>query len=298
MRTFTQKALEQIFNIYNNNFNSKNEELVMALFMQLFSYNYDDRIEKNVKFKNILDVASKVWVSDSSFLKKTNEQVGIPIFLSSDEEKKYNSFDKILKTEYILNEIRGSIVHGNFNINDDGTITIRDKYFYMTFEFDCIVDICNIISNEFEITDVKNDLFNFCVFLKNISKNSEEYNREVLDKKYKELKIPILLFNLLPMNEDDIHNNPEYIDYILRLINKKQYYKKGILKNDKPLEVRELYKVRNCIAHCEYYFTNGNLVLYDHDDIFEFDCNLIEKTFYEYFGIDISKHQSGPIIIK
>lgn len=277
MRTFTKKSLEQIINIYDCKFNNDNKELIMSLFMQLFSYEFDDRKDQSIKFKNIQSITDATW---KPLGKKTNELVGIPIFNDNDEKNKFYSYDLNSKTEYILNEVRGSIVHGAFIINDDGTITITDKMFQMTFEFDCIIDICSIIMNELNIIEEKEKhLYDFLQFIRDLSKASDEYNKSKIEFQFSDLKYPIILFNLLPMNEDDFHNDIEYSDFIIKLFSDKEYYKNGRLKDDTSLSVKELYKLRNCIAHGQYYSNGEDLILFDHKDIFIFNCIKLDELF-------------------
>ena len=277
MRTFTKKTLEQIKNIYDCKFNNDNKELTMSLFMQLFSYKFDDRIDSSIKFKDIQSITDATW---KPLDKKTHELVGIPIFNDNDEKNKFYSYDLNGKTEYILNEIRGSIVHGAFIINDDGTITITDKMFQMTFEFECIIDICSIIMNELNITEEKEKhLYDFLQFIRDLSKTSDEYNKSKIEFLFSDLKYPIILFNLLPMNEDDFHNDIEYSDFIIKLFSDKEFYKNGRLKDDTSLRVNELYKLRNCIAHGQYYSNGEDLILFDHRNTFIFNCIKLDELF-------------------
>ena len=277
MRIFTKKALEQIKNIYDCKFNNDNKELTISLFMQLFSYKFDDRIDSSIKFKDIQSITDATW---KPLDKKTNELVGIPIFNDNDEKNKFYSYDLNGKTEYILNEIRGSIVHGAFIINDDGTITITDKMFQMTFEFECIIDICSIIMNELNITEEKEKhLYDFLQFIRDLSKTSDEYNKSKIEFLFSDLKYPIILFNLLPMNEDDFHNDIEYSDFIIKLFSDKEFYKNGRLKDDTSLRVNELYKLRNCIAHGQYYSNGEDLILFDHKNTFIFNCIKLDELF-------------------
>ena len=275
MKKFTKKVIEQIGDIYNYNFNNANKELIMALFMQFFSYKFDDRIDSSMKFKDIQSITNTTWRQLDS---KTNELVGIPIFTDQDEKNKFYSKDLNSKTEYILNEIRGSIVHGAFEINEDGTIKITDKMFQMTFEFDCIVDICSIITNELSITE-KNEkhLCDFLSFVRNLYNNSDEYNKSKVEFSFSDLKYPLILFNLLPMNEDDFHNDLEYANFIIKLFSDKEFYKIGRLKDKTALRVNELYKLRNCIAHGQYFSNGDDLILYEHKDTFIFDCSKLDE---------------------
>lgn len=277
MRNFTRKVIEQIGDIYNYNFSDDNKELIMALFMQFFSYKFDDRIDSSIKFKDIQSITNATWRQLDN---KTNELVGIPIFTNQDEKNKFYSKDLNSKTEYILNEIRGSIVHGAFEINEDGTIRITDKMFQMTFEFDCIVDICSIITNELNITEEKEKhLYDFSLFVRNLYYKSYEFNKSKIELSFSDLKYPLILFNLLPMNEDDFHNDMEYSDFIVKIFSDKEFYKNGRLKDKTALRVNELYKLRNCIAHGQYYISGNDLILYEHKDTFIFNCSKLDELF-------------------
>lgn len=277
MRNFTRKIIEQIGDIYNYNFSDDNKELIMALFMQFFSYKFDDRIDSSIKFKDIQSITNATWRQLDN---KTNELVGIPIFTNQDEKNKFYSKDLNSKTEYILNEIRGSIVHGAFEINEDGTIKITDKMFQMTFEFDCIVDICSIITNELNITEEKEKhLYDFLLFVRNLYCKSYEFNKSKIELSFSDLKYPLILFNLLPMNEDDFHNDMEYSDFIVKIFSDKEFYKNGRLKDKTALRVNELYKLRNCIAHGQYYISGNDLILYEHKDTFIFNCSKLDELF-------------------
>lgn len=277
MRTYTKEVINQIDNIYSFNFYNDRRELIMALFMQFFSYKYDDRIDSSIKFKNIQDITNTTWKRIDN---KTNELVGIPIFTDEDEKNKFYSLDLNSKTEYILNEIRGSIVHGAFEINSDGTIKITDKMFQMTFEFECIVDICSIIANELNINEEnEKHLYDFLLFIRNINTTSDDYNKSKIEYSFSDLKYPIILFNLLPMNEDDFHNDIEYSDFIVNLFSDKEFYKNGRMKDDTPLRANEIYKLRNCIAHGQYYVNNDELILFDHKESFVFNTKKLDELF-------------------
>ncbi len=285
MRNFTKKVIEQVGDIYNYNYSSDNKELIMALFMQLFSYKFDDRIDSSIKFKDIQSITNTTWRQLDN---RTNELVGIPIFTDQDEKNKFYSKDINSKTEYILNEIRGSIVHGAFVINEDGTIKITDEMFQMTFEFECIVDICSIIINELNITEEKEKhLYDFLSFVRNIYNNSTEYSKAKIEFSFLDLKYPIILFNLLPMNEDDFHNDREYSELITRLFTDKEFYKNGRMKDDGPLRVNELYKLRNCIAHGQYYVNDDELVLFDHKESFLFNIKKLDELFKMNGGYEL-----------
>ena len=278
MRKFTEKVINQVNNIFNGNYNGNNKELIMALFMQIFSYKFDDRVESIVKFKDIDSIAKVTW---KSIPNKTNELVGIPFFTDESEKSKFYSYDLNEKTQYILNEIRGSIVHGAFEFNNDGTITITDEMFKMTFEFECIVDICSIITmNELNITDEKaNELYDFLIFVNNLNDTSDDFNKMKIMHSFSELKYPIIMFNLLPMNEDDFHNDLEYASMIIELFSDKEFYKKGRLKDNSSLRKEELYRLRNCIAHGEYYSSNDDLVLFDGKQSYVFNCLKLDEMF-------------------
>lgn len=277
MRSFTKEVIEQIEDIYNCNFYNDNKELIMVLFMQIFSYKFDDRISDEIKFKNIQEITSKVWIKEMP--NKTNEIVGIP-YIYDDKDKNVFIFrDQNGKTSFILKKIRNAIVHGDFIINEDGTITINDgNKFSMCFEFDCIVDICNIIASEltFNEENIKK-LYNFLEFVKNMKNTPEDYNKLKIEHNFYTLKYPVILFNLLPMNEDDFHNNKEYSDFIIKLFSDKEYYKKGRLKDNTTLRVNELYKLRNCIVHGQYYTADYDLILFDHKDTFVFNCLRLDE---------------------
>ena len=277
MRTLTSKVINQINDIFSYNFKNKNKELIMSLYMQIFSYKFDDRIDSSIKFKDIQSITNATWVQLEN---KTNELVGIPIFNDKNEKNKFNSYDLNNKTEYILNEIRGSIVHGAFKINDDGTITITDKMFQMTFEFECITDICSIITKELNITDTKEKhLYDFLEFVRNLDKMPDEYNKSKMEFSFSDLKYPMILFNLLPMNESDFHNDKEYSEFITNIFSDKEFYKNGRLKDDTSLRANELYKLRNCIAHGQYYNDKDDLILYDNKNTFVFNCIRLDELF-------------------
>ena len=150
----------------------------------------------------------------------------------------------------------------------------------MTFEFECIIDICYIIMNELNIAEEKEKhLHDFLQFVKNINKTSNEYNKSKIEYTFSDLKYPIFLFNLLPMNEDDFHNDMEYSDFIINLFSDKEFYKNGRLKDNTSLRVNELYKLRNCIAHGQYYSNGDDFVLYDYKDTFIFNCLKLNELF-------------------
>lgn len=277
MRIFTERVIKQISDIYSCNFENSNKELIMSLYMQLFSYKFDNKVDSSIKFKDIQDITNATWIQSNN---KTNEMVGIPIFTDDNEKNIFYSYDLYKKTEYILNKIRGSIAHGAFRLNDDDTITITNIKFQMTFEFECIIDICSVIMNELNYTDDKEQhLYEFLLFVRNLDKTSDEFNKSNIEFLFSDLKYPIILFNLLPMNEDDFHNDTEYSDYIINLFSNKEFYKNSKLKDDKSLRPNELYKLRNCIAHGQYYIDGDDLVLYDHKGIFIFNCLKLDELF-------------------
>ena len=279
MRPFTYKVIEQIQNVFKYNFEKDNKELIMALFMQIFSYRFDNRIDPKIKFKNISSITKTTW---KKIDRRTNAFVGIPIFNDEEERKDFSLLSLDDKTEFLLNIVRGSIVHGAFEFNNDGTITIKNKNFQMTFEFDCIVDICSVIVSELKISAEKS-LYDFLLFIKNISHTSTDYNKIKIQYSFANLKYPIVLFNLLPMNEDDFHNDEEYGSFILSLFSDREFYKNGRLKSNGSLGINELYKLRNCIAHGQYYSVGNDLILFDHKENFVFDCLRLDELFEKDF---------------
>ena len=279
MRAFTNSVLSQLDDLYSMKFERDYKELIMAIFMQIFSYHYDDRNSDELKFSNIEDITKKVWVS-GGIPNKTNEDVGVPKLLTESAKKLFYDFDTNGKTRYILNKIRASIVHGDFTINEDGTITINDKHFSMVFEFDCIVDICNILYDlYFAKVGVLQELFNFKNFISNIKQYDLDYiNKELIS--YDLLRYVIVLFNILPMNDDDIHNDISYINHILNFFPKRKYFEDNQFIDEKDVEQRDLAKLRNCITHGEYLLDDELFILYDvfvkknnekNDIRFEFD---------------------------
>lgn len=279
MRTFTNQVLNQLDDLYSMKFESNYKELIMAIFMQIFSYHYDDRNSDEFKFNNIEDITKKVWVS-GGIPNKTNEDVGVPKLLTESAKKLFYDYDINGKTRYILNKIRSSIVHGDFFINEDGTITINDKHFSMVFEFDCIVDICNILYNlYFAKVGVLQELFDFKNFISNIKQYDLDYINKGL-MSYDILRYVIVLFNVLPMNEDNIHNDISYINHILTFFPKRKYFENNQLVDEKDVEQKDLSKLRNCITHGEYLLDGEVFILYDvfikknkekNDIRFEFD---------------------------
>ncbi len=266
------------------------ENLIMSIYMQIFSYSFDDRRPSELKYEDIYDITKKVWLSEDA--KKSNSEVG-KIYMLGQESEEFQAKTKEEKTEYILEEIRNSTVHGDFIINNDGTITMfnHDKdgniTFKMTFEFECIVDICEIISKNEKFDNVSPDLLKVLSYIKGLDKQiknncENENNYSVMSQISHDLKYPILLFHLLPINEDDFHNNKIYIDSLLELMPSREEFRKGELDNTRnDFNVADLSRMRNSIAHNEYYIQDGYLHLYDSWDkkkrIISLNCSEIEE---------------------
>ena len=218
---------------YKGNKPKNLENLIMSMYMQIFAYNFDDRRPSTLKYSDIDEITRKVWIPSNT--NKSNPEVGI-IYLPDQEIPVFNAKTKNEQTEYILEQIRNSVVHGDIIINNDGTVTVfnnkNNGTFKMTFEFECITDICEIISKNSSFKDVSPELLKLLSAIKNIDKNMKEHNSirfNNISQPFHDLKYPILLFHLLPINEDDIHNNKMYIDSLLELMPLREEYKKGKL---------------------------------------------------------------------
>ena len=275
MRAFTEKVISQVYDLYDGNFTNDNKELIMALFMQMFSYKFDDRVDNTIKFKDIDSIIKTVW--KPIVYDKHNDKIGIPDFFNKNDRNEFYAFDIQKKTEYLLEHIRNAIVHDDFRINNDGTVTIVGrkeqiknnqknyvKVFQMTFEFECIVDICFIIQKELGITEqhVKH-LYDFLLYVKDLKNHDDEYNKAKLEFNFLDLKYIVILFNLLPRHDKDLDIDRDHIDFIIKLFNDKRFFVSGRLKDDQPLKEDDLSKLRNCITHGDYTYSHDDLTLYD-----------------------------------
>jgi hypothetical protein len=185
------------------------ENLIMSVYMQIFSYNFDDRRENELKFENISNITKKVWINNET--NRTNTEVG-KIYMQKKYIPEFQEKTKDEQTVYVLEEIRNSVVHGDFIINNDGTVTIfnhdddGNETFKMTFEFECITDICEIISNNSTFKDVSPELLNVLSIIQNINKNMRDKKGfSSISQSFHDLKYPILfiiylycIFLLLP----------------------------------------------------------------------------------------------------
>ena len=95
---------------------------------------------------------------------------------------------------------------------------------------------------------------------------------------FRNLRYPIILFNMLPMNEDDFHNNYDYAEEVVNLFGTRDKYKNGNFKGQDRLSVTELYKLRNFIAHGLYFFDVDDFVLFQNKEMFIFNCREIDLS--------------------
>ncbi|MBQ6324155.1 MAG: hypothetical protein IJI22_04945 [Bacilli bacterium] len=280
MKDFTSKVLEELNALYSGRFDNNFSELIMALFMQIFSYQYDNDTADSIKYKNIDEIMKVVWTNDAP--KEINGYLlGMPYIGDQVAKSKFYECDDRGKTEYILNEIRNSIVHGSFNIDSsNNTISIYNDRtdFNMIFNFDCIVDVCNLIFESlYSDSEVAKDLFEFKTFIENISSYDEEYIMSKLEKtEFRNLRYPITLFNMLPMNEEEFHKNYDYALEIAKLFVMRDRYKNGNFKEQNSLSANELYKLRNFIAHGLYFFDRDDFVLHQNKEMYIFSCSEID----------------------
>ena len=221
MKDFTGLVLNELNSLYNIKLDSGFNELIMALFMQIFSYHYDNHTSNDVKYNDIDKIMEIVWIKEQP-KQIANSFLGVPYFNDEVSKSEFVDMDNVGKTEFILNKIRNSIVHGSFKIDSsNNTISIYDDRdgFEMIFEFACIVDICNLIFESlYSGSEVAKELFDFKTFIENISSYDEENVRSQLEKtEFRNLRYPIILFNMLPMNEDDFHNDLEYANFIIKI---------------------------------------------------------------------------------
>ena len=291
MKDFTGLVLNELNNLYNIKLDSGFNELIMALFMQIFSYHYDNHTSNDVKYKDIDKIMEVVWIKEQP-KQIANSFLGVPYFNDEVSKSEFVDMDNVGKTEFILNKIRNSIVHGSFKIDSsNNTISIYDDRdgFEMIFEFACIVDICNLIFESlYSGSEVAKELFDFKTFIENISSYDEENVRSQLEKtEFRNLRYPIILFNMLPMNEDDFHNNYDYAEEVVNLFRTRDKYKNGSFKGQDRLSVTELYKLRNFIAHGLYFFDIDDFVLYQNKEMFIFSCREIDFYLEEKFGKEI-----------
>ena len=291
MKDFTGLVLNELNSLYNIKLDSGFNELIMALFMQIFSYHYDNHTSNDVKYKDIDKIMEIVWIKEQP-KQIANSFLGVPYFNDEVSKSEFVDMDNVGKTEFILNKIRNSIVHGSFKIDSsNNTISIYDDRdgFEMIFEFACIVDICNLIFESlYSGSEVAKELFDFKTFIENISVYDEENVRSQLEKtEFRNLRYPIILFNMLPMNEDDFHNNYDYAEEVVNLFRTRDKYKNGNFKGQDRLSVTELYKLRNFIAHGLYFFDIDDFVLYQNKEMFIFSCREIDFYLEEKFGKEI-----------
>ena len=291
MKDFTGLVLNELNSLYNIKLDSGFNELIMALFMQIFSYHYDNHTSNDVKYKDIDKIMEIVWIKEQP-KQIANSFLGVPYFNDEVSKSEFVDMDNVGKTEFILNKIRNSIVHGSFKIDSsNNTISIYDDRdgFEMIFEFACIVDICNLIFESlYSGSEVAKELFDFKTFIENISVYDEENVRSQLEKtEFRNLRYPIILFNMLPMNEDDFHNNYDYAEEVVNLFRTRDKYKNGSFKGQDRLSVTELYKLRNFIAHGLYFFDIDDFVLYQNKEMFIFSCREIDFYLEEKFGKEI-----------
>lgn len=288
MKDFTGLVLNELNSLYNIKLDSGFNELIMALFMQIFSYHYDNHTSNDIRYNDIDKIMKIVWTKEQP-KQIANSFLGVPYFNDEVSKSEFTEMDNVGKTEFILNKIRNSIVHGSFKIDSsNNTISIYDDRdgFEMIFEFACIVDICNLIFESlYSDCEVAKELFDFKTFIENISSYDEEYVRSQLEKtEFRNLRYPIILFNMLPMNEDDFHNNYDYAEEIINLFVTRDKYKNGSFKGQDRLSITELYKLRNFIAHGLYFFDIDDFVLYQNKEMFIFSCREIDFYLEEKFG--------------
>ena len=86
----------------------------------------------------------------------------------------------------------------------------------------------------------------------------------------------------MPINEEDFHNNRIYIDSLLELMPLREEYRRGKLDSERTrFNATDFSRIRNSIAHNEFYIQDGYLNLYDSWDkkkrILSLNCSGIEE---------------------
>ena len=182
---FSQRALQCL----NNQFGLEddvvgNKELMLSTYMTIFSKLFDDREPLSKSDDELLEIVKTAYRSSSTtpLPKYSNPLCGRPLWNPIDRkaliaiqssEGESDRYKKLFAKK-ILTYTRNAIQHGNFDLNDDGTITLwetyhnkPDKKFEITYEFDCLVDICDKLKG-------KTELLSFEAFLEHLKSNKKE----------------------------------------------------------------------------------------------------------------------------
>lgn len=202
---FQKHALAQLNSEFElTNTQSDNKELILSTYMSIFSYLFDDREPVEKSDSELDKISKKCWKSDIA--NKTNEDVG-KVYAN---ETKINQLKQIKQergseaysrevTKFVIENTRNAIQHGDFIVNDDGTVKVFNtkSLFELTFEFDCICDICDILKGK-EETKYYEDL------LHKLKSNK----KQPLDSDTDKLLYFDLLSNILiSYNEDYAHSH-------------------------------------------------------------------------------------------
>lgn len=202
---FQKNALSQLNSEFDlTNTQSDNKELILSTYMSIFSYLFDDREPVKKTDTELDEIAKKCWRSDIA--NKTNEDVG-KVYAN---EKKIKQLKKIKQergseaysrevTKFVIENTRNAIQHGDFIVNEDGTIKVFDtkSLFELTFEFDCICDICDILKGKEEIK-----------YYEDLLHKLKANQKQSLDSDTNKLLYFDLLSNILiSYNEDYAHSH-------------------------------------------------------------------------------------------
>ncbi len=238
-KRFVKRGLEQlkyIFGVDKEASPQDNKELIMTIYMHIIAYAYDDREHIDKTDDEILEIARKTTRRDTP-----DSNVGKVLRCKARDAQRLNDLrgntseegQKIWSIEFsrfILEKTRNAICHGCFTINDDGTITIdntnRNNPFKITYNFDCLCDVCEELAPRDQL-----------MYYRELLDNLKQNKKSDLKKPRNRLVYFDLLVNLLiSYNEDEVYSSADIINKVNELCGT-------------SLDLEQIKHIRNSVTH-------------------------------------------------
>ncbi len=314
--SFSMECIKQLI-AFKNNQRAKNEELLQATYMTIFS-RYQDNKDKTNNIRITRNLRDNILINDIDlesdlgqiYMTYNEYQYLLERFR---EDEGYDDVTRGIrhnnrKIIYMLRNIRNNMAHGNFyNTMENGEKVVdikeptRGEMFKAKFRFHCLNHICDEISQQ--MGEKTNDiLFEF----KECVKESR------LDKLYCEIKDdePKMMSILFPLyiNSFIVYNFQTFDDFLQRQKNAKgeeleileQYYsdnEDGFMNKvmdyngdilDMDTEGAFLH-IRNSVVHNRAKFEDDTIHILDYDDNGKKTADF--HIPYTYFKALLASHQ-------
>jgi len=163
---FTNKVLKQLnimFGIEEGNISDYNE-LKILLYMHMISYHFDDREPINKTNEELYEIAKKCvgtkTYDDPEIGKVQRCRTEDAIRLNNLRQKNSTEEERMIWarefSRFILENTRNSIAHGAFFVNNSKIVEIDNTFekspFKMKYDFDCLIDVCEELSNKEQLS--------------------------------------------------------------------------------------------------------------------------------------------------